>query len=105
MWEDLARLIPEHGYAVAMLGALLEGETILALAGLAANRGYLALPNLIVIGAIGGFLGDQFYFAIGRHHGARFLARFPGIGKHAAHAASLIERYPELSIISVRYMY
>jgi membrane protein DedA with SNARE-associated domain len=105
MWDELIRLIPDHGYAVTMLGALLEGETILVLAGLASNRGYLALPNLMVIGAIGGFLGDQFYFAIGRHHGARVLARFPSIGKHAARAASLIERYPELSIVSVRYMY
>src|SRR5438067_231568 len=105
MWDDLVRLIPQHGYAATMLGALLEGETILLLAGLAANRGYLALPNLIVIGALGGFLGDQFYFAIGRNHGARFLARFPSIGRHAARMARLIERHPQFSIISVRYMY
>src|SRR5215471_11859082 len=105
MWADLARLIPEHGYAVTMLGSLLEGETILVLAGLASNRGYLELPTLIAIGALGGFLGDQFYFALGRHHGAHFLARFPKVRSHAARATRLIERYPELSVIAVRFMY
>src|SRR4051794_10359223 len=105
MWGDLARFISEHGYEVTMLGALLEGETILVLAGLAASRGYLALPMLMALGAFGGFLGDQFYFALGRHSGARLLARFPSLQSHAARATSLVERHPELFVIGVRYMY
>ncbi len=75
--HHLAPLITEHGYWVTFVGALLEGETILALAGLTAQRGYLHLPLLMVIGAIGGFVGDQIYFAIGRRAGTRLLARFP----------------------------
>jgi membrane protein DedA with SNARE-associated domain len=105
MTLDLAQLIPTHGYWVAFAGAVFEGETMLALAGLAANRGYLALPTLIVVGAIGGFLGDQIYFAIGYRFGARFLGRFPRLARRAARATALIERHPELSIIAVRFMY
>jgi membrane protein DedA with SNARE-associated domain len=105
MTVDLAQLIPAHGYWVAFAGAVLEGETILALAGLAAHRGYLALPTLIVVGAIGGFFGDQIYFAIGRGFGARFLGRFPRLARRAGRATALIERHPELSVIAVRFMY
>ncbi len=105
MTSDLAHLIPVHGYWVAFAGALLEGETILALAGLAAHRGYLALPPLVAVGAIGGFVGDQIYFAVGRHAGTRVLARFSRLQPRAVRASALIERHPELAVIAVRFMY
>ena len=105
MTFDFAQFIPAHGYWVAFAGAVLEGETVLALAGLAAHRGYLALPTLVAVGAVGGFLGDQVYFAIGRRWGRPFLARFPRLEPRAARAAGLIERHPELAVIGVRFAY
>src|SRR5262245_1845677 len=74
---DLASLLQGYGYSVVVVGTVLEGETILALAGLAAHRGYLALPWVIAAAAAGGFLGDQIYFFVGRFYGPRVLARFP----------------------------
>ena len=41
MHIDLPGLIDAYGYLAVFVGAFLEGETILALAGLAAYRGYL----------------------------------------------------------------
>jgi len=103
--HHLAPLITEHGYWVTFVGALLEGETILALAGLTAQRGYLHLPLLMAVGAIGGFVGDQIYFAIGRRAGTRLLARFPRFQPRAARVTAMIERHPELAIIGVRFVY
>ncbi len=103
--QHLAPLVSEHGYWVTFVGALLEGETILALAGLAAQRGYLHLPLLMAIGAVGGFAGDQIYFAIGRRWGARLLERFPRFRWRAARVAAMIERHPELAVIGVRFVY
>src|SRR5258706_12995342 len=74
---DLPALIDSYGYATVLAGAFLEGETILALAGLAAYRGYLDIGVVIALAMTAGFLGDQFYFFLGRRHGARILARFP----------------------------
>ncbi len=103
--HEIGPLVSVHGYWVAFVGALLEGETILVLAGLAAARGYLALPLLIVVGAVGGFVGDQVYFAIGRHAGTRLLARLPRLQPRAARVAAMIERYPELAVIGLRFIY
>lgn len=36
----LAELVDQYGYAAVFVGSLLEGETILLLAGIAANAGY-----------------------------------------------------------------
>ena len=102
---SLSHLISTHGYWLTFAGALLEGETVLVLAGLAAHRGYLALPLVIAIGAVGGFLGDQIGFFVGRQLGARVLERFPRLEPAATRARGLVERHPGYSVIAVRFLY
>jgi len=102
---DLASLVQTYGYLAVFVGTLLEGETILALAGLAAHRGYLALPWVIAVAALGGFLGDQVYFLVGRRNGARVLARFPGFAPGVERIARLLERYGAPIVVLVRFMY
>jgi membrane protein DedA with SNARE-associated domain len=102
---DLAALVQTYGYPAVFAGALLEGETVLALAGLAAHRGYLALPWVIAIAACGGFLGDQIYFLVGRRNGARVLARFPKLAPGVARVNRLVARYGAPLVLLVRFMY
>jgi len=102
---DLASLIPSYGYPAVFVGTVLEGETILALAGLAAHRGYLALPWVIAVAAAGGFLGDQIYFFVGRFYGQRVLDRFPKLAPGVARVSRVLDRYGAPIIILVRFMY
>ena len=102
---DLASLLQGYGYSVVVVGTVLEGETILALAGLAAHRGYLALPWVIAVAAAGGFLGDQIYFFVGRFYGQRVLDRFPKLAPGVARVSRVLDRYGAPIIILVRFMY
>jgi membrane protein DedA with SNARE-associated domain len=102
---DLGALIETHGYWVLALGCLLEGETVLLLAGVAAYRGYLELPWVIGIAAVAGFAGDQFYFWLGRHHAARVMARWPWVAGQARRVQGLIERHHAWLIVGVRFAY
>ncbi|HLB14719.1 MAG TPA: DedA family protein [Burkholderiales bacterium] len=102
---DLASLVQTYGYLAVFIGTLLEGETVLALAGLAAHRGYLALPWVIAVAALGGFLGDQIYFLVGRRNGARVLARFPRLAPGIERIERLLERYGAPIVVLVRFMY
>src|ERR1035437_10305952 len=65
------------GYAAIFVGTFLEGESILALGGLATEHGYLSFPAVVGVAVLGGFLGDQFFFFVGRRYGDRVLVRFP----------------------------
>ena len=49
----LEELITTYGYAAVGIGSFLEGETVLVLGGLAAHRGYLELPWVIVYAFLG----------------------------------------------------
>lgn len=102
---NLGELISTHGYWVLALGSLLEGETVLTLAGFAAHRGYLSFPLVVAIAAGAGFCGDQAFFWLGRRHGERVLARFPNLAMRADRVSRLIERYHEWVIVGVRFAY
>jgi membrane protein DedA with SNARE-associated domain len=102
---DLANLVGTHGYWVLVVGCLLEGETLLVLAGFAAHRGYLDLGLVIALASAAGFAGDQAYFWLGRRHAGAMLARFPSIERQAQRVQRLVERYPRLSIVGVRFAY
>ena len=102
---DFPALVDSYGYAAVLVGAFLEGETILALAGLAAYRGYLDFFVVIALAMAAGFLGDQFYFFLGRRHGARILARFPDACERAEKFDAMLARYHAPLIIAIRFMY
>ena len=105
MHLDLPGLINTYGYLAVMVGAFLEGETILALAGLAAFHGYLDFYTVVAIALVAGFAGDQFFFFLGRRHGTRILARFPHAQDHALAFDAMLARWHAPLIVAVRFMY
>ena len=102
---NIPGLIDSYGYIAVFVGAFLEGETILALAGLAAYRGYLDFRAVVAVAMLAGFLGDQFYFFLGRYKGQQILARFPGAEQRAHRFDRLLARWHAPLIIGIRFMY
>lgn len=100
---DVALLIARWGLAAVLLGSLLEGETVLVLAGFAAHRGYLDLVQVVAVACLGAVLGDQFWFWLGRRQGQMLLARWPKQAMPVQQALRLIERYPAGSILFMRF--
>jgi membrane protein DedA with SNARE-associated domain len=98
-------LIERYGYFATFAGTLVEGESLLILSGLAAHRGYLTLPLVVLVGALGGAIGDVAFFVLGRHYGGNLLARFPRFAPAADRVHSMIERHPTATILAVRFMY
>ncbi len=102
---DPGNLIATYGYWAVAAGCLLEGETVLTLAGFAAHRGYLGLPNVIAVAALAAFAGDQFFFWLGRRHGQAVLRRWPSAAARAARVHALIERHHQWMIVGTRFAY
>ena len=102
---DIPSFVDSYGLLAVFIGAFLEGETILALAGLAAYRGYLELYHVIVVALIAGFLGDQFFFFLGRFNGQRILARYPHAQERAQRFDALLSRWHAPLIVGIRFMY
>lgn len=101
----LTQVVAEYGYLAVFIGAILEGETILILAGFAAQQGYLSFPSVVAIALCGSALGDQAFFFLGRRYGEFLLKRFPQLDPHAQQVNRLLLRYQTGLIIGVRFMY
>lgn len=88
-----------------MLGTLLEGETFLILAGLMAHMGLMKLPLVILVAVLGSFLGDQFYFFLGRRRGAALLDRHPLWKLRAEKVHRAMRRYRNGIMLGFRFVY
>jgi len=102
---DLSELIETYGYWVVLAGTLLEGETVLLLAGYAAYSGLLELHWVITVAVFGSFMGDQLWFYLGRTRGASLLAKFPRYAAPAGRAQKLLDKYNTPIILSLRFLY
>ena len=102
---DINSLISHYGYAALIVGALAEGETVTLLGGVAAHQGLLRFWLVVVSVALGGMIGDQGLYLLGRHFGSHLLQRFAKQQKKIEKAQRHIQARPWLFVIGTRFMY
>ncbi|RWR02136.1 membrane protein [[Pantoea] beijingensis] len=105
MHIDVNGLITQYGYWALLLGCMAEGETFTLLGGVAAHEGLLRYVWVVLVAMLGGIIGDQLLFVIGRYYGTAILSRFKRHQKQMTKANSMIRRRPTLFVIGVRFMY
>lgn len=86
-------------------GTLLEGETLLLMAGFAARRGYLELPWVMVVAFLGAVTGDQLVYFFAERHGRKWLERRPKLMLRVQRAEPHVRRYGDLIIVGFRFLY
>ncbi len=102
---DINTLISQYGYAALVVGSVAEGETITLLGGVAAHQGLLKFPLVVAAVALGGMIGDQLLYLVGRRFGMKILRRFKKHQDKIEKAQRLINRRPWLFVIGTRFMY
>jgi membrane protein DedA with SNARE-associated domain len=102
---DWHYLIQTHGYWVLALAVMAEGETVLVLAGLAAQQGYLKLHWVILIAAICTICVDQTFFYLGRLKGKAFLNRWPKGKQKSRRVLELMIRHRYGLALGFRFLY
>jgi membrane protein DedA with SNARE-associated domain len=103
--QHLREYLELHGYWILFVGTFLEGEAVLIMAGFLAFGGYLHITGVIATAFAGSFLGDQFYFYLGRFKGKGLLRSFHSIARKFREALRLIEKYGSLVAFISRYTY
>lgn len=102
---SLQSFVEAYGYWAILVGTFLEGETILLLAGFAAQIGYLDLPWVMAAAFAGSFSGDQLYFFLGRRYGNRIIAKRLSWQANADRVYRILERHQNILILTFRFYY
>lgn len=102
---DLQAFIQHYGLWAVAAGSVLEGETLVLLAGAAAHLGLLDVRAVIAVAALGAFVGDNAWFYIGRRFGPRLMQRHPKLAAAAPRIEKLLARWNWGAVIALRFAY
>jgi membrane protein DedA with SNARE-associated domain len=97
--------LKEYGYIVLFGWSILEGEMGLIMAGIMSHTGDMNIIIAIIVGALGGFVGDQIYFYIGRYNKRYIHDKLRSQRRKFAIAHLLLKKYGWPLIFVQRYMY
>ena len=102
---SLEHLIQTYGVLAVGVGTFFEGETILILGGLVAQRGYVNLYWVITAAFIGTLCGDQLFFFLGRKQSQWLLSRRPSWQTRITKAQDYLDRHQIPLVIGFRFLY
>ncbi|MDD2839207.1 MAG: DedA family protein [Sulfuricurvum sp.] len=97
--------LKEYGYIVLFVWSILEGEMGLIMAGIFSHTGDMSLSISIFVAGVGGFVGDQIYFYIGRFNKRYIHEKLRSQRRKFAIAHLLLKKYGWPIIFIQRYMY
>ncbi|MBN9216964.1 MAG: DedA family protein [Mesorhizobium sp.] len=105
MTETIHHFVEQYGLLAVFLGCVAEGESAAILGGFFAHQHVFVLWHAFVAAALGAFVGDTFFFILGRsfadnRHVVR-LRRRPGFRR----AYRLLNTHPNIFVLSNRYIY
>ncbi|MET3614484.1 membrane protein DedA with SNARE-associated domain [Rhizobium aquaticum] len=101
----LESLIAQYGLLAVLIGAGIEGETVVFLGGVSAHRHLLPFWGVAAAAALGSFIADQIFFFLGRRASGSAWVRKLTSHPVAAKGKDLLERYPTGFILAFRFIY
>lgn len=105
MEELLIQWLQDYGYVILFAWSTLEGELGLIMAGIMCHTGHMTIPIAILVAGLGGFVGDQVYFYIGRYNKKFIYTKLKTQRRKFALAHLLLQRYGWGIIFVQRYLY
>ncbi|WP_456470937.1 DedA family protein [Caminibacter sp.] len=103
--ENLVNLLKQYGYIILFFWSIMEGETGLVMAGILSHTGDMNLWLAILVAALGGFIGDQIYFYLGRINKRWVLKELQAHRRKFAKARLLLRKYGGWVIFFQRFIY
>lgn len=101
----LENLVETYGYLLILVWTLLEGETIVIVAGAVAYHEMLDARGVALAAFVGSFTSDQLLFHLARHHADHRLVQRVRERATYKHVMRLIERNSTLLILGFRFLY
>ncbi|MFT3976345.1 MAG: DedA family protein [Sphingomonas bacterium] len=98
-------IVARYGLAALLVGAGIEGETVVVAGGILAHRGLFPLPGAMAAAAAGSFLADQLWFHVGRRFHDHRVVKKAHEKPAFAKAIGFLQRHPIGFIFAFRFIY
>jgi len=101
----LVEWLKEYGYIILFIWSMAEGETGLVMAGVLSHTGDMNLYGAILVAGLGGFVGDQIWYYVGRYNKSYVHREFEQHRRKFAKARLLLRKYGMWLIFIQRFIY
>lgn len=105
MSADIDSFIATYGLLAVFLGVIIEGETVVFIAGLLAHRGDIGILPLCMVAFLGTMSADNLFFYTGALAGKAFLRSLPFLDTRVSKIKRVFEKHPFLIVMIFRFMY
>jgi membrane protein DedA with SNARE-associated domain len=106
---NIESLITEYGYLTVLLGAMIEGESIILTASALAALGHLSIFRVGLVTFCGTLIADQTIYFLGHFYGPKSLAylgkKFPTFKPNIDKGLQFLKKHETLYILSFRFIY
>ena len=96
-----------HGplvYLGIVAAAMVEGEVTYVAASTLVAAGHLNALAVVLAGAAGAAMGDQFYFYLLRRRLTRWVGRFPAISRRTQRLTGVVKRHQTAMVLLIRFV-
>lgn len=100
----MEELLQKYGLWAVFLGAMIEGDLTLLLAGVLARAGVFSFSEAMVVGVSGGVVGDSLTYMVGTRFRNR-SRRFGFFTRARPRIERLMDKFGVLSIFIVKYIW
>ncbi|RWO09216.1 MAG: DedA family protein [Mesorhizobium sp.] len=105
MTDAIHNLIEQYGLIAVFLGCVAEGESAALLGGFFAHQHVFVLWEAFLAAAVGAFVGDSFFFILGRSFADHpFVVKLKG-RPGFSHAYRLVSTHPDIFVLTNRFIY
>src|SRR5262249_45555635 len=101
---SVEELLVHYGPLAVLVGAAIEYDGTLIVAGVVVHLGLIAFPTAVAAGGIGALLGDSVIFAVGRRGGAA-VRRWSAYARVESFVERLTTRCGPWEIVVARFVY
>ncbi len=98
-------IIAQYGLVAVFVGTFFEGEIVVVAGGFLSRLGFISLCWVYITAFVATFLGDQFFFYLGRKKGTSFLEKRPHLHKRAQKVHNLIHNHQNKILFCYRFLY
>ena len=103
--SEVTPLVNEYGLWIIFFGMMVEGTTMILVAGILCYLGMLSFASTVFVAILGAIAGDQLWYFLGKSYALKLLNHLPALKPRVQKLESSVEKKGALLSFSGRFIY
>jgi len=103
--SEVTPLISEYGLWIIFFGMMVEGTSMIIVAGILCYLEMLSFPSTVFVAILGAVAGDHLWYFLGKSYALKLLTHFPSLKQRVEKLETSVQNKGALLSFSGRFIY